>query len=114
MSKSVLGLAVLGAVLVFVFAQMLVPDTPLGHSLTFAAYWAALYPVARHVWFFHRARWRYWVGLIVGGVVVWMIEAWRISSQVSAETDHVIGLAIFALASLGLAAAGWRAMRQRH
>jgi hypothetical protein len=59
MGRARLALAFLGAVLVAVVAELLLPDTPVGRAVVFLAYGAALYPVFEALWLSEGRRWKY-------------------------------------------------------
>jgi hypothetical protein len=104
-------LAWLGVVLVGFVAQMFVPDTPLGRVLVFAAFFSALYPLARLLWFAKMPAWRYWVGLAVGAVVVWILEVSRMSW--APQTNSRVGLLVVAALTVPLLYDIWRRQPSR-
>lgn len=108
MRQAILVLAFLGAVLVGFVVQLFVPETPMGRALSFAAFSAALFPVARTTWFRSGAPWRYWAGLAAGTSVGFALDVWRIESGLSAEANRAIGLVVVALATGSLAVAWLR------
>jgi hypothetical protein len=111
LNSVILGLAFVGAVLIGLIAQSLVPETATGRAIAFVAFMAAFFPVARYLWFREVAVWRYWLGLAGGALLGWSLDVWR--STISPETNHAIGLTVFALATACLVWASWKTARRR-
>ena len=113
MGKMIGALAFLGAVLVAAVAQMLAPETPVGRTIVFAAFWIALYPLARLVWFSGVPAWRYWAALGIGAAVGLSLDAWRTGGALDDGANRVAGYVTFALATVALLWAAWRSVRDR-
>jgi hypothetical protein len=99
MNRSLLILAWLGAVLVGLAAQIFLPATPIGRTLTFVAFAAAFYPLARVLWLSRTPAWRYWAGVVAGAIVAWAIDTWR--AGVPSDTSYGIGIVVIALITIG-------------
>lgn len=112
MNRALLVLAVLGAVLVAFTTRVFVPDRPSGQTLVFVAFGAALYPVARVLWFASAPWWRYWAGLAVGAVVGWSLDTWRRAS-LSTLSSELLGMMIVGLLTAALVISQWRSQRKR-
>jgi hypothetical protein len=106
LEKAMTFLAFLGAVLVYTVAQLLLPDTTAGRIAAFLIYGAALYPVARVLWFGSLPAWRYPAGLAVGAAILWCLEVWR--RGISPEANIALGWAAFGFATAGLLYTAWR------
>lgn len=110
MSKALIALAFLGAVLIGFVAQLFLPNTPAGRALSFVAFMTAFFPVARTLWFAHVPAWRYWVALPFGVLVGWGLDVWR-TSHLTEGTNRLVGLTVVALATGCLLFGTWRAAR---
>lgn len=92
MNRILLILAWLGVVLVGLVGQIFLPATPVGRTLTFVAFAAAFYPLARVLWFSNTPAWRYWAGVATGAIVAWAIDTWR--TGVPSDTSYRIGIVV--------------------
>jgi hypothetical protein len=105
-----IALAWLGAVLVGFVVGMFVANTPLGRTIQFAAFWIALYPVARLLWLGTTTVWRWWAGLALGALVGWSLDTWR--QSLSADTNSRIGIVVVGLATMAPIIWLWTARRK--
>ena len=82
----------------------------MGRAIVFVVFMVALFPVARTLWFSEVPAWRYWLGLAIGAIIGWSLDVWRTKS-ISPESNHAIGLCVFALASACVVWTTWKAAR---
>jgi hypothetical protein len=107
LEKATTFLAFLGAVFVYTVAQLVLPDTTAGRIAAFLIYGAALWPLAQRLW--RVSAWRWAVGLAIGALIVWPLDRWR--RGISPEVNETIGFIVFTLATVGILAGAWRALR---
>lgn len=88
-------LAFLGAVLAGYTALEFLPDTPIGQTAVFVAFYVALYPLARKLLFAGGNSRHYWIGLAIGAPIGWALDSWR--RTLPGATVRVVSLTVVGL-----------------
>ncbi|HXG87830.1 MAG TPA: hypothetical protein VNJ02_05775 [Vicinamibacterales bacterium] len=112
MNRALLVLAFLGAVLVNFAMSLFVPETPTGQTVVFLAFGAAMYPLARVLWFASSPAWRYWVGLGLASMVGWTLDTWR-RTALSESSNRIAGVSVVGLLTAALIVGVWRTRRRK-